>query len=175
MSFAAFTTVIAVFENIISITSELFSWTRKKSIIINLAALLVLSLPAILGFSLLSDIQIIGEGTNIMDFEDFLVSSNILPLGSLVFVLFCVRRNGWGWKGFIKEANTGTGIKFPSWLRVYITYFIPVVICIIYLKGYYDMFSSKGLPMLIGWMTFAVILLALVLGICILSKPSPKR
>ncbi len=175
MSFAALTTVIAVFENVISMTSELFSWTRKKSIIINLFSLLILSLPAILGFSLLSDIQIIGEGTNIMDFEDFLVSSNILPLGSLVFVLFCVRRNGWGWKGFIKETNTGTGIRFPSWLRVYVAYFIPVIICIIYLKGYYDMFSSKGLPMLIGWMTFAVILLAFILGICIIPKPSHKR
>lgn len=174
MSFAAFTTVIAVFENIISMTSELLSWSRKKSILINLFALLILSLPAILGFSLLSDIQIIGEGTNIMDFEDFLVSSNILPLGSLVFVLFCVKRNGWGWKGFIKEANTGKGVRFPSWLRIYVTYFIPVIICIIYLKGYYDMFASRGLPVLIGWMTFALLLLTAVLGICLIPKAPLK-
>ncbi len=170
MTFAAFTTVIAVFENIISMTSELLGWTRKKAIIVNLFAMLLLSMPAILGFSALSDVHIIGEGTNIMDFEDFLVSNNILPLGSLVFVLFCVRRNGWGWKNFIEEVNTGAGIKFPAYLRLYMTYFIPPVICVIYLKGYYDMFASKGLPMLIGWMTFAIVLLLVILGICLLSR-----
>lgn len=170
MTFAAFTTVIAVFENIISMATELFGWTRKKSIIVNLFALLVLSMPAVLGFSVLSDIQLIGDGTTIMDFEDFLVSNNILPLGSLVFVLFCVRRNGWGWKNFLEEANTGAGMKFPAFLRLYVTYFIPTVICIIYLKGYYDMFASRGTAMLIGWMAFAIVLLLVISGLCLLPK-----
>lgn len=171
MTFAAFTTVIAVFENIVSMSSELWNITKKKSVILNTAALLVLSLPAILGFSVLSGVSIIGKDTNIMDFEDFLVSCNILPLGSLIIVLFCVKKNGWGWKGFVKEANTGTGLRFPSFLRIHMTYFIPAVICVIYLKGYYDMFADKGLPMFTCWMSFAVILLIAIFCICIFSKP----
>lgn len=170
MTFAAFTTVIAVFENIIAMTCELRSWTRKKSILFNLIALSVLSLPAIFGFNLLSDIQLLGEGSTIMDFEDFLVSSNILPLGSLVIVLFCVKKNGWGWKKLMKEVNTGAGMRFPEKLQLYVTYFIPPVICIIYLKGYYDMFADKGFWTLFGWMCFAVLLLAAIFTISFLSK-----
>ena len=171
MTFAAFTTVIAVFENIIAITSELCGWARKKSVLFNLVALFVLSLPAILGFTLLSDIQLLGEGSTIMDFEDFLVSSNILPLGSLVIVLFCVKKNGWGWKRLMKEVNTGEGMKFPEKIRLYVTFVIPPVICVIYLKGYYDMFADDGFWTLFGWMTFAVILLAVIFAVCFLSKP----
>ncbi|MGN0593313.1 MAG: sodium-dependent transporter [Ruminococcus sp.] len=175
MSFAAFTTIIAVFENIISMTSELRSWTRKKSIFFNLIGLFVLSMPAVFGFTLLSDIQLLGEGSTIMDFEDFLVSANILPLGSLVFVLFCVRKNGWGWNGFLQEVNAGTGLRFPAKLRIYVTYVIPVIICIIYLKGYYDKFADAGFWTLFGWMCFAVLLLMAIFGICFFSKPKSAK
>ena len=152
-------------------TCELSGWTRKKSVLFNLISLSVLSLPAIFGFTLLSDIQLLGEGSTIMDFEDFLVSSNILPLGSLVIVLFCVKKNGWGWRRLVKEANTGSGLKYPEKLQLYVTYFIPPVICIIYLKGYYDMFADKGFWTLFGWMCFAILLLAAIFSVCFLSKP----
>ncbi|MCI5910138.1 MAG: sodium-dependent transporter [Oscillospiraceae bacterium] len=162
MSFAALSTVIAVFENIITMTVELGNWSRKKSAIINLAAIFVLSIPAILGFNVLSSVQPLGKGTTIMDLEDFLVSSNLLPLGSLVVVLFCVRKNGWGWDDFRNEVNTGKGKHLPNALRLYITYVVPALICIIYLKGYYDTFSGKSLPIFIFWMIFAVLLLGLI-------------
>lgn len=174
MSFAAFTTVIAVFENIVSMISELLKISKKKSVLFNLIAILILSLPAVLGFSVLSGVQLLGEGTNIMDFEDFLVSCNVLPIGSLITVLFCMKKNGWGWNGFIKETNIGKGMKFPSFLRRYMTYFIPALICVIYLKGYYDMFSGRSMPVFIGWMTFGVLLLIAVLSISFLNKPQKQ-
>ncbi|MGN0630198.1 MAG: sodium-dependent transporter [Ruminococcus sp.] len=175
MSFAAFTTVIAVFENIVSMTEELWNIPKKKAVVLNLFAMLILSLPAVLGFSILSEIQLLGKGTNIMDFEDFLVSCNVLPLGSLIIVLFCTKKNGWGWNRFIKEANIGVGIKFPSFLRLYMKFFIPALICIIYLKGYYDMFAGKSTPVFIGWMTFGVLLLIAILSIAIFSKPKSRQ
>ena len=162
MSFAALSTVIAVFENIITMSVELWDWSRKKSLIVNLVMILVLTMPAVFGFNLLKNIQPMGAGSTIMDLEDFLVSSNLLPLGSLVGVLFCVRKNGWGWENFIKEANTGKGKHIPDGLRSYMAYVVPALICFIYLKGYYDTFSNRSLPVLIGWMCFAVILLALI-------------
>ena len=162
MSFAALSTVIAVFENIITMSVELWDWSRKKSLIVNLVMILVLTMPAVFGFNLLKNIQPMGAGSTIMDLEDFLVSSNLLPLGSLVGVLFCVRKNGWGWENFIKEANTGKGKHIPNWLRSYMAYVVPALICFIYLKGYYDTFSNRSLPILIGWMCFAVILLVLI-------------
>lgn len=118
----------------------------------NLVLIFVLSLPAILGFNLLSGFQPFGDGSSVMDLEDFLVSYNILPLGSLVYVLFCVRKNGWGWEKFLAEVNEGTGLKLPGWLRGYMAYVVPTLICLIYLKGYYDMFAGKGTGTLIGWM-----------------------
>ena len=162
MSFAALSTVIAVFENIITMSVELWDWSRKKSLIVNLVMILVLTMPAVFGFNLLKNIQPMGAGSTIMDLEDFLVSSNLLPLGSLVGVLFCVRKNGWGWENFIKEANTGKGKHIPNGLRSYMAYVVPALICFIYLKGYYDTFSNRSLPVLIGWMCFAVILLVLI-------------
>ncbi len=162
MSFAALSTVIAVFENIITMSVELWDWSRKKSLIVNLVMILVLTMPAVFGFNLLKNIQPMGAGSTIMDLEDFLVSSNLLPLGSLVGVLFCVRKNGWGWENFIKEANTGKGKHIPDGLRSYMFYVVPALICFIYLKGYYDTFSNRSLPVLIGWMCFAVILLVLI-------------
>lgn len=166
MSFAALSTVIAVFENIITMTVELGSWSRKKSLLVNLVLIFVLSLPAILGFNLLSGFQPFGEGSTLMDLEDFLVSYNILPLGSLIFVLFCVRKNGWGWNRFLEEANTGTGLRVPAWIRGYMTYVVPALICLIYLKGYYDMFAAKGWLVLCAWMCLAVVLLVLIFWIC---------
>lgn len=158
--------MIAVFENIITMTVELGSWSRKKSLLVNLVLIFVLSLPAILGYNLLSGFQPFGDNSTIMDLEDFLVSYNILPLGSLIFVLFCVRKNGWGWNHFLKEANTGAGLSVPGWIRGYMTYVVPLLICLIYLKGYYDMFAAKGWLVLAAWMCVAVGLLALIFWIC---------
>ena len=163
MSFAALSTVIAVFENIITMSVELWNWSRKKSLLMNLVLIFVLTIPAVFGFSSLSGIHPLGGGTTIMDFEDFLVSSNILPLGSLVCVLFCVKKNGWGWENFIAEANMGEGRHIPNSIRTYMTYAVPALIAFIYLKGYYDTFSDRSLPVLCFWMAVAVVLLTLVL------------
>ena len=117
MSFAALSTIIAVFENIISIGMDLFDWSRKKAVIINLVSIFVLSLPCALGFNLLSGIQPFGAGSTIQDLEDFLVTYNFLPLGSLAYLFFCTSRYGWGFDGFLSEANSGSGIRFPGWTR----------------------------------------------------------
>ena len=175
MSFAALSTIIAVFENIIAMFMDMCSWCRKKCVGVNFVLITALSLPAILGFNLLSNIQPLGEGSSIMDLEDFLVSSNLLPLGSLAFVMFCVRKNGWGFENFIKEANHGDGIKFPHWIRLYMQYILPVIVTIIYLKGYYDTFKSKGTAMLVGWFIFAAFLLAVIFGISIFTGRKKKE
>ena len=97
-----------------------------------------------------------------MDLEDFIVSNNILPLGSVVFVMFCVSKYGWGWKNFIKEADTGEGLKFPANVQKYMLYVIPAIVVVIYLKGYYDTFAPMGVKTLVCWMAVAVILLAII-------------
>ncbi|MDO4976973.1 MAG: sodium-dependent transporter [Eubacteriales bacterium] len=162
MSFASFSTVIAVFENILSMTMEVFGWERKKAVSINIVLIILLSLPAILGFNILSGIHPMGPGTGIMDLEDFLVSYNILPLGSLLFILFITKKNGWGWDNFLEEVNTGDGIPYPASIHVYVKYIIPAIIIIIYLKGYYDMFKGFGPKVLAFWMTVAFAFLALI-------------
>ena len=162
LSFAALSTVIAVFENIISFAIDLWGLDRKKAVTINIVAIILLSMPCILGFNVLSNIQPLGPGSGIMDLEDFLVSNNLLPLGSLVYLLFCTKKNGWGWDNFIKEANSGKGIGFPKSLRFYMTYILPFIIIIIYLKGYYDMFYPKGLNYLIPWMGVAIAFLGII-------------
>lgn len=162
MSFAALSTVIAVFENILSMTMETFGWERKKAVKYNIVGVIILSIPAVLGFNLLSGIQPIGAGSTIMDLEDFLVSYNILPLGSLLFVLFCTKKNGWGWENFLQEADTGEGIRFPAFIRHYVHYGVPALIAVIYLKGYYDMFSKYGTATLVFWMCVAFAFLALI-------------
>lgn len=169
MSFAALSTIIAVFEEILAFFMDIGGWSRKKAVGVNFVLITVLSLPAILGFNVLSGIQPLGEGSNIMDMEDFLVSSNLLPLGSLVFVLFCVRKNGWGFENFLKEANKGEGIKFPHWIRLYMQYILPLIVAIIYLKGYYDMFSGKSTAVFVSWMCFAVLLLFVIFGVSIFT------
>ena len=146
-----------------------------KGVGVNFVLITVLSLPAILGFNVLSGIQPLGEGSNIMDMEDFLVSSNLLPLGSLVFVLFCVRKNGWGFENFLKEANKGEGIKFPHWIRLYMQYILPLIVVIIYLKGYYDMFSGKSTAVFVSWMCFAVLLLFVIFGVSILRDGRRRK
>ena len=140
MFFAAASTIIAVFENIITFAMELTGCSRRKSVICNLIAILVLSVPCILGFNVWSGISPLGAGKNILDFEDFLVSNNLLPIGSLVYLLFCTSCYGWGWKKFTKEANSGQGIRFPKWARVYVSYILPLIVLFIFVQGYITMF-----------------------------------
>lgn len=140
MVFAALSTVIAVFENIISFGMDLFNWSRGKAVLINFFAIIILSIPCALGFNVWSGFAPLGEGTVILDLEDFIVSNNILPLGALVYVLFCVSRFGWGWKNFIEEANAGEGIKFPEKTRFYLTYILPIIILAVFIFGYIDKF-----------------------------------
>lgn len=139
MSFAALTTVIAVFENIIASTMELFGWERNKAVVINVFGVAILSLPCVLGFNLLSGLTIPKIG-NIQDIEDFIVSNNLLPLGSLIYLRFCTSRYGWGFKNFIEEVNTGNGVKLPAKLRFYLTWVLPFVVLAIWAAGYIQKF-----------------------------------
>ncbi len=134
MIFASFSTVIAVFENIMSFWLEETKLKRKKVALINIFLVLVLSLPAVLGFNVLSNVSL--GSKVILDIEDFIISNNVLPLGSMVYVLFCSLKTGWGWDNFIKEANTGEkGFRFPSWMRLYFKYAIPVIILVVWASG----------------------------------------
>lgn len=136
MTFAAFSTILAVFENIISCGMDLFHWSRQKSCLINLIALTLLSLPCVFGYNIWSAVQPLGEGSTILDLEDFLVSNVILPIGSLIYLLFCVSRWGWGFEKYLKEANTGEGIKIPKGLRIYMTYILPVLLLFLIIQGW---------------------------------------
>ncbi len=141
MSFAAFSTILAVFENIVACFMDMFDWSRKKSCFINGIAMLILSMPCVLGFNILSGIKPFGGNSNIMDLEDFIVSNIILPLGSLCFVLFCTYKKGWGWKSFTEEANTGKGLKVKSFMRGYCKYALPVIILVLFFMGIYNFFK----------------------------------
>lgn len=163
LTFAALSTIIAVFENLVAINMDLLGWSRKKSTLVCAVLIIILSMPCVLGYNILSGVQPLGEGSTIMDLEDFLVSNNLLPLGSMGILLFCTRKNGWGWDNFKKEADTGNGIKLPSFMRPLMSYIIPAAIMIIFLKGYYDKFSGQGTALFITWMTIGVLLLAFVL------------
>lgn len=143
MAFAAFSTVLAVFENIICCGMELTGWSRKKSSMINLVAIILLSMPCVLGYNLWASDIFAPFGGTIMDLEDFLVSNILLPLGSLVYLLFCVTRYGWGWKNFKTEANAGKGLKFHNWMRIYFTYILPLIVLFIFGFGIYDKFFAK--------------------------------
>ena len=140
MTFAALSTVIAVFQNIVACTRELWGWTLKKSTVINGVLLIVLSLPCILGKTDWASFRIAGK--DIMDIEDFLVSNNLLPLGAVVYLLFCTTRYGWGWKNFITEANEGEGIKFPKSkvFKIYLSCILPIVILYITVQAYISLF-----------------------------------
>lgn len=140
MSFAALSTVIGVFENIIAFAMDQWGISRKKAVAINAVAIIILSLPCILGMNVWSGFQIPGIG-DIQGLEDFIVSNNILPLGGLLYVLFCTSRYGWGWKNFKAEADAGSGVKFPAWSFFWIKYCIPVLMIIIFIMGYVPKFQ----------------------------------
>lgn len=135
MSFAAFSTVLGVFENIVSCTMDLSGWSRKKACLFNGILMLLLSMPCVFGFNVLSKFQPLGPGTGVLDLEDFVVSNLLLPLGSLIFIFFCTSRYGWGWKNFTKEANTGKGLKVQRWMRGYMCYVLPVLVAVILVLG----------------------------------------
>lgn len=135
MAFAAFSTILAVFENIISCCMDLFHWDRKKACIVNFIAITALSLPCVFGYNIWSSFQPLGKGSTVLDLEDFLVSNIILPVGSLCYLLFCVTRFGWGFDKYIEEANTGEGLKIPRQIRFYVTYILPVLLLLLIIKG----------------------------------------
>lgn len=141
MSFAALSTVIAVFENLLSFSMEKWGFSRKKAVAVNAVAVTLLSLPCALGFNLWSGVQIPGIG-DIQTIEDFIVSNNLLPIGSLIYLLFCVTRRGWGWDSFLAEANTGKGLRFPAWARLYLKWVLPVLILVIFVMGYVPKIQS---------------------------------
>ena len=137
--FAALSTIIAVFENLISFCMDKWNWSRKKGVLVNLVGVLVLSVPCVLGSNVWSGVRILGM--DISTVEDFLISQNILPLGSLVYLLFCVSRLGWGWDNFLAEVNAGQGLKFPKSIRFYVTYILPIVVLVIFVLGYISFFG----------------------------------
>jgi len=141
MTFAAFSTVLAVFENIISMIRDLTGWSRKKASLICGIAMIILCLPCALGFNVLSGVHPFGGESGIMDLEDFIVSNCLLPLGSLCFVLFCTNKKGFGWAKFTEEANSGTGLKIKDWMRGYMTYVLPVIIFAIFVIGIVNFFK----------------------------------
>ena len=138
MSFAAFSTIIAVFENILSFAMDLTGCSRKKAVAVNLMVIIILSMPCVLGFNVLSGLKL--PGGSVLDFEDFLVSNNLLPLGSLVYLLFCTSRYGWGFKNFMAEANLGKGLHFPKLARFYVSYILPLIVLAIFVLGYISFF-----------------------------------
>ncbi len=135
MSFAALTTVLGVFENIIACVEDITHLSRRKICLFGAIAMFLLSLPCALGFNLWSGFAPLGEGTVVLDLEDFIVSNIILPLGSLTFVIYCTRRCGWGWDSFVAEANTGEGLKVHSWMRIYMKYVLPLIIIAVFVLG----------------------------------------
>ena len=142
MSFAALSTVFAVFENIIASFTDMFKVSRKKACAVNGILMLLLSAPCVFGHNIWSAVKPFGGNSNISDLEDFLVSNIILPLGSLVYVIFCTSKKGWGWNNFITEANTGKGAKVKNWMRFYMTYILPVIIFALFAFGMYNFFKG---------------------------------
>ena len=144
MSFAAMSTVVAVFENLVAFGIDNWKVSRGKSVTINLILMLILAAPCALGFNVLADLEPMGPGTVVLDLEDFIVSNNLLPLGSMIFVLFCSTRYGWGWDKFIAEADTGQGLKFPRFLKPYFQYVLPLIILVIFCQGYYELYQKMS-------------------------------
>lgn len=134
MTFASFSTVIAVFENLVSFVSDTFKISRKKSSVINFAIVFITSLPCMFGFNLLSGVNVLGMG--ILDMEDFVVSNILLPLGSLVYLLFCVTKFGWGFDNYYNECNTGKGMKLPRIVKPYLQYVLPILILIVFAQKF---------------------------------------
>ena len=142
MSFAALSTVLAVFEEISACTEDQFGWSRKKSCSINGILIFVLSIPCCLGFNVLSGFQPMGEGTSILDLEDFIVSNIILPLGSLSVILFCTTKKGWGWENYLNEVNTGKGMKLKGFVKGYFSYILPVLVIFVFVIGLIRTFAK---------------------------------
>ena len=140
MTFAAFSTVIALFENILTCCVEKFNITRKKAVLINIIIISVLSLPCVFGFNILSSLHPLGSESTILDFEDFLVSNLILPAGSLMYLFFCISKRGWGFDNYLKEANTGVGPKIPRWIKPYYKYVMPIIMLILLVQGIVNTF-----------------------------------
>ncbi len=140
MSFAALSTVVAVFENIMAYWIDIHGFSRKKAAILNFFLISIGSIPCVLGFNVLAGFQPLGKDTNVLDLLDFIVSNNILPIGGLVYLLFCCSRYGWGWDNFIAEADHGKGLKFPKAARFYLTYILPIIVLIIFVQGYISKF-----------------------------------
>lgn len=134
MTFACFSTVIAVFENLISFCIDMFNMSRTKSVIINAIIMLIGCLPCIFGFNLLSGFNILGKG--VLDIEDFAVSNILLPVGAFLYSLFCSTKFGWGFDGYLNECNQGEGIKFPRFFKPYIKYVLPVLVLIVFISGF---------------------------------------
>ena len=134
MTFACFSTVIAVFENLISFCIDMFNMSRTKSVIINAIIMLIGCLPCIFGFNLLSGFNILGKG--VLDIEDFAVSNILLPVGAFLYSLFCSTKFGWGFDGYLNECNQGEGIKFPRFIKPYIKYVLPILVLIVFISGF---------------------------------------
>ena len=142
MSFAAFSTIIAVFQNIISFATDLTGCSVRKAVAWNIVAIIILSVPCVLGFNLWSGFAPLGEGSTVLDLEDFILSTNLLPIGSMLYLLFCTSRYGWGFKNFMAEANEGEGIHFPAWARIYVSYILPLIVLGIFIQGYASKFMG---------------------------------
>ena len=134
MTFASFSTVIAVFENIMSFCMDMFGWSRSKAALINCIVILIASLPCVLGYNVWSNLHLIG-GRDVLDSEDFIVSNLLLPIGSLIYLLFCVTKWGWGFEKYCEEANTGDGIKISKKLKPYFQFILPILIVFILIQG----------------------------------------
>lgn len=134
MTFASFSTVIAVFENIMSFCMDMFGWSRNKAALINCIVILIASLPGVLGYNVWSNLHLIG-GRDVLDSEDFIVSNLLLPIGSLIYLLFCVTKWGWGFEKYCEEANTGDGIKISKKLKPYFQFILPILIVFILIQG----------------------------------------
>ena len=140
MLFAALSTLIAVFENIIAITMEYFTTSRRRAVMINFVVILVIGMPCLFGFNYLSDVHPLGGNSTFLDLEDFIISNNILPFGAFCYLAFITWRGGWGFNKFIEEANRGKGIKLPNWGISYYRYVLPVVILFLIGNSYYSVF-----------------------------------
>ena len=134
MTFACFSTVIAVFENLISFSIDMFNLSRTKAVIINAIIMLIGCLPCIFGFNILSGFSILGKG--VLDIEDFIVSNLLLPVGAFLYSLFCSTKFGWGFDGYLNECNQGKGIKFPRFIKPYVKYILPVLVLIVFISGF---------------------------------------
>ena len=135
MTFASFSTVLAVFENLIAALCEQLGWSRRRACVVGAVGLAILGLPCALGYNVWGALQPLGAGSTVLDFEDFLVSNLLLPAGSLVYLLFCVSRWGWGYDHYLRECNTGSGLRMPRWLKLYFQYILPVLIAVILIRG----------------------------------------